>query len=167
MMTPAKKVWLIIAGYVLALLVASGVVAMYIASTDTPDRQASSGMYGFGDSYLFLAVFAVAAIPATGAAFYFLRQSGKFWRVVTVAAPLIATTAIIAALVNLAMHESRAMWAELSPLRVLIAPAFALFFYLAGAFAPKRSARIALFVSGVVETAVFGVVSFIWFSGAG
>jgi hypothetical protein len=39
------------------------------ALTDSPDRQASSGVYAFGDSLLFLAVFGLAAETAAFAYF--------------------------------------------------------------------------------------------------
>jgi hypothetical protein len=54
---------------------------MYAAGTIGPDRQTSSGMVAFGDSILFLSVFAVTAIPATGAALFFLRPYPLFWRI--------------------------------------------------------------------------------------
>ena len=60
-MKPAAKVTLILGGYVLAILVAFAVVSIYVAATSGPERQASSGMYAFGDSLLFLAVFGFAA----------------------------------------------------------------------------------------------------------
>jgi hypothetical protein len=44
------KVALVVPGYVVAVLLAAGVVAAYVALTDSPDRQASSGMYAFGES---------------------------------------------------------------------------------------------------------------------
>lgn len=44
-------------------------VSIYVALTDSPDRQASSGMYVFGDSLLFLAVFGLAAETAAFAYF--------------------------------------------------------------------------------------------------
>jgi hypothetical protein len=39
------------------------------ALTDSPDRQVSSGVYAFGDSLLFLAVFGLAAETAAFAYF--------------------------------------------------------------------------------------------------
>ena len=83
-------------GYVLALLVAWAIVTTYIALTDGPDRQASGGMYAFGDSLLFLALFGVAAVPATGAALYFVRPFHAFWRALSVAALAITATGVAA-----------------------------------------------------------------------
>lgn len=77
-MTTWKKVALVLAGYIAAIVVASTVVYIYVLATDSPDRQASSGMYAFGDSLLFLAVLGVASLPATGAALVFLRGCRVF-----------------------------------------------------------------------------------------
>jgi hypothetical protein len=52
-------------------------------------------MFAFGDSILFLGVFALASLPATGAALFFLRPYEIFWRVLAVGAVAIAVTGII------------------------------------------------------------------------
>lgn len=48
-MRPLSRTLLVIAGYVLALMVAGAAVAIHAAITDDPDSQASSGMRAFGD----------------------------------------------------------------------------------------------------------------------
>src|SRR5439155_18981405 len=95
-MKSSSKVILVVAGYLVALVVAAVVVSVYIAATNGPDRQASSGMSAFGDSILFLGVFALAAIPATGAALFFLRPYHTFWRIISVGALALATTGVAA-----------------------------------------------------------------------
>ena len=82
-MRPAAKAGIVVAGYVAAVGVASLVLRVYIAATDGPDRQTYVGMYAFGDSLLFLGVASVAAIPATGAALFFLRPYRGFWKVLS------------------------------------------------------------------------------------
>ena len=47
-MRPVVKAGLIGAGYVAAFVIALGVVAVYVAATNGPDRQSSSGMFAFG-----------------------------------------------------------------------------------------------------------------------
>ena len=74
----SSQTLLVITGYGGALIVASVVVSIYVAATNGPDRQDSAGMYAFGDAILFLAIFGVAAIPATGAALFFLRRNPAF-----------------------------------------------------------------------------------------
>lgn len=76
------KAGVVAAGYVGALVVASVATAVHIAATDSAQASAASGMYAFGDTILFIGVFAVVALLPTAAAIYFLwsgrsrRQQG-------------------------------------------------------------------------------------------
>src|SRR5204863_3146649 len=160
-MTPRIKVASVLGGYVVAFLIASAVVAIYVAATSGANRQAYGAMYDFGDSLLFLAVFGVAAVPATAAALFFLRPCRSFWLALSVVALAIALTGVAACIEFLAARTAfRAgsilpAWSGLAVLRILVAPLFALTFLLSGLFAPSRSARIALIVATVIETAIF------------
>jgi hypothetical protein len=162
------KVGLVFAGYVVACAIAGAVIAIYVAATSGPDRQSYGGMYAFGDSLLFLAVFGIAAVPATSAALFFLRPYRSFWLVLSVVALAIAITAL-AALIDYvaartaAVHSILHTWSALAVLRILVAPLFALAFLLSGLFAPHRSSRLALFVATVVEATVFACVALLWF----
>jgi hypothetical protein len=149
------KVGLVAVGYVGAVLVASAIVAIYVASTSGPDRQRYAVMYDFGDTLLFLAVFGVAAVPPTGATLFFLRSYRPIWRALSVAALAIAATGLAASILR--------SWSALAVLRILVAPLFALAFFLSGLFAPNRSSRIALFVATLIEAAIFAYVALIWF----
>ena len=62
---------LVIGGYLLACLIASGAVYAY-QSLNQSAAQASAGMYAFGDLILFVAIFGVLALLPTGLALYFL-----------------------------------------------------------------------------------------------
>ncbi|OHC65369.1 MAG: hypothetical protein A3H93_18320 [Rhodocyclales bacterium RIFCSPLOWO2_02_FULL_63_24] len=53
-------------------------------------------------------------------------------------------------------------WSSLSPLRVLLAPLFAIGFLLAVIFAPTRVTRAALLGATVSEVVVFVCVVLIW-----
>ena len=97
-MRSVVKVGLVVAGYVVAFLVAFAVVAIRVAATSGPDRQAYSVMYGFGDDLLFLAVFGVVAVPPTSTALFFLRSYRSFWFVLSVVALCIATTGLATAI---------------------------------------------------------------------
>jgi len=66
-MRPITKASIVLLLYLAALVAAYVTVTIYAIATAGPDRQTSAGMYAFGDMLLFLAVFAVAAIPATAA----------------------------------------------------------------------------------------------------
>jgi len=166
-MRPAAKAGIVVAGYVAAVAVASLVLRVYIAATSGPDRQTYGGMYAFGDSLLFLGVAGVAAIPATGAALFFLRPHRGFWRILSIGGLATAATAILASGLFLAMraaprHAVLQSWAMLTPLRIFAAPLLGLFFLLAGLFAPTRSARICLASAAAMELVAFVSVAGTW-----
>jgi hypothetical protein len=124
-------------------------------------------MYAFGDSLLFLAVAGVAAIPATGAALLFLRPRRGFWKALSVVSLATATTAILASGLFLATRSAAGggalqSWAMLTPLRILAAPLLALFFLLAGLFAPTRAARACLGSAAAIEVVAFVSVAYTW-----
>ena len=166
-MKPFAKAGLVAAGYIAAFAIASLVVAIYVAATSGSDRQASSGMFAFGDSLLFLVVFGLAAVPATCATLFFLRPYRAFWVILSVAALVITTTSLAALLGYVATKTSdpRSVlhyWSAFAVLRILVAPLFATAFLLSGLFAPNRAARVSLFVAMGIETAVFAYVAVTW-----
>ena len=122
-----RKIGVVAAGYVVAVAVAFAVVSVYVAATSGPDRQTYAAMYDFGDMLLWLAVFGVAALPATGAALFFLRPYSLFWRASSTGARVLAATAVVTlfACVAPGMFGS---WSALAPLRVFLAPLFSFFF---------------------------------------
>ena len=69
------KPGIVLAGYIIAFLLASEAVAIRIANTSGPDADASAGMYAFGDGLLFLAVFGTAALLPTGLAMVFAARA--------------------------------------------------------------------------------------------
>lgn len=115
------KVSLVGAGYVAAFLIASAVAAAWAAVTSGSD-----GMVAFGESLLFLGVFGVAAVPATGAALFFLRPYPAFWRALAVIAMCIAATGAAAVIIFIvgrsAVVSALAIWAAFAVIRILIAP---------------------------------------------
>jgi hypothetical protein len=141
------------------------VVRIYIAMTSDVDRQAASGMTAFGDSMLALAVFGIAAIPATGAALYFLRSRRSFWIILTIAAVIVAGTALAALALSVGPLRADARFQSvgmMAPLRVLVAPLLGLFFLLCALFAPTRTVRLWLAGASAVEVIVFASVVFTW-----
>ena len=75
-MSTLAKLGLVIGGYVVVCLAASGAVYAYQLFTQGEVSQASAGMYAFGDLILFVGIFGVLALFPTGLAVYFLL--GKF-----------------------------------------------------------------------------------------
>jgi len=111
--------------------------------------------------------FAVAAIPATCVALFFLRQYWPFWLVLSVVALGIAVTGLAALINYLVAHAADAhsafnAWSGLATLRVLAAPLFGLSFLLCGIFAPTRSSRIALLIATASEAVVFSGAILTW-----
>ena len=167
-MTPARKTAVVAAGYVGGLLVASLAVAIRVASTSGPEAQASSGMYAFGDLYLFIAVFGIVALAPTGAALYWLRPYRRFWLVLSTLAVGIAMTSAAAAVLytvgrDAAGPSALASWAGLSVLRILLAPPLAPVFLVGAFFARFRFARIALLMAAGLELAVVAYAGLVWF----
>ena len=73
-MSRFTKIGLVICGYIIACLVASGVVYIYQRLTQGPAAQASAGMYAFGDLLLFAGACGALAIFPTALAIYFLLR---------------------------------------------------------------------------------------------
>src|SRR5262245_57809933 len=157
-MRPATKLGIVVAGYVIAVIVAITVTVVYIYLTDSPDRDRSSGMYAFGDSLLFLAVLTLASIPATGAALYFLRPCRAFWIAISVASLAYAATAIPAVIDHFtprALGAPMIGWSAPLSLRLVLAPLSGFAFFLGGLFAPGLRFRIALFGAMAIEAGAF------------
>ena len=163
-MRAAAKVGLVAAGYVGAFVVAYAVVAVYVAATSEPDRQTYAAMYGFGDSLLFLAVLAVAAVPATGAALFFLRPHRSFWLTLCVVVPAVAITALAALIEYVAATgAAHSSWSAVAMLRMLASPLFAGAFFLSALLAPGRAFRLVLFGATLIEMLVCGWMAVTWF----
>jgi hypothetical protein len=142
------------------------VAAIQLADTSGPDQQ--GGMAAFGDSVMLLAVFGVAAIPATLAALFFFRPYPAFWLTLSIASLAAASTSGIAAVIHgasSAVEPSSFLqrWVAFAVLRILVGPLFAVLWLVSGLFAPKRSARFALMSASMIETAAFAHVAFGWF----
>lgn len=164
---PRGKGAVVIGGYVAAFAFAVAVTATWVAATDGPDAQASSGMHAFGDGMLFLAAFGVAALVPTGAALHFLRSSRGFWNWFTVLCGVAASTGVLAAIVfalgRNAMGGALAIGAAFAVIRILVAPVFVLGFIVCAWFAPRRPHRIAFLAATGAEAATAAYGGFTWF----
>jgi hypothetical protein len=165
---PIAKVALVAAGYVGAIILASAAVAVRVAQTSGPEAQAASGMYAFGDSILFVAVFGVAALVPTAIALVYLRPYRTFWNVVSALGLAIAVTSVAAVGLyavgrNVAEPSPLALWGALSVLRILIAPIFACVFLVFTILSPYRLPRRVFLASTAIEAAVTAYAGFVWF----
>src|SRR5688572_25118710 len=162
------KVAGVVGGYTAAWLAASATVAFRAARMDDVTAQASSGMYAFGDSLLFLAVFGVAALVPSGLALSLLREHGRVWAVLPILGLAIAVTGVTAAIVfavgSHAPPSTLATLAGFSVLRILVAPLIALAFLVCTIFSPRGASRSALIAATAMETAVSVYGGFVWFA---
>ena len=167
-MTRVLRIGLVAAGYVGAFLVAAGAVAIRVANTSGPDAQASSGMYAFGDSYLFIAIFGLLALVPTGAALYFLRPYRAVWIVLSAVGGCVAITGVAAAALFVVGRDAvapstLAAWAAFSVLRILLAPILGPTFLVVALFTPYRVPRYALLAATAMELAVVVFAGLVWF----
>jgi hypothetical protein len=163
---PLVKWSVVIAGYIIAFAIANAFVnARDLRSS--PQDQASSGMFAWGDMILFLEVFGLAAIIPTALALYFLRPIQGFWIVLSIGAIAFAATGLVAApivaLTSQMNHEPSLyivqLLAVLGIMREMMSPAAAIIFVLATFTAPTRHFRLALLAATVIEVSL-GLYSF-------
>ena len=166
-MKPIFKFGLVALGYLAAFAIASAVTAVRIALTSGPDASASSGMYAFGDAFLWLNVFGICAAVPTAAALYFLRPYRRFWELIGFTGVVVAATGVMSAVVYYFARAAElsflGVWAQLSPLRMLIAPLLALVFLVCALMAPRGFPRIALLSAALMEMVVTGYIGLVWF----
>ncbi len=164
-----RKIIMVLAGYLAALVVAFLAVAVRMATTSGPDAQASSGMYAFGDALLFVAVFGTVGLLPTGLGLVFLRPYRPFWLILSTIGAVIATTAVIALVLfaigrSATAPSSLSTWADLAVLRILPAPLFAAAFLVAGVISPHRASRWTLLAASGIELIVSAYAWFVWLS---
>jgi hypothetical protein len=162
-----RKASVVLGGYVLALAVASAVVAVRLAATRGPDAQASAGMYAFGDLILFAATFGIVGLLPTALGLVFLRPCRLFWLGLSAAGLVIATTgaaAVALFAIGRAGPASSPLgsWAALAVLRILPAPLVAGAFLIAGLISPHRASRWALLAASGIEVGVCAYAAFAW-----
>jgi hypothetical protein len=167
-MKTSLKVALIAGGYVAAYLMASAALALRMATTNGPDAQASGGMYAFGDSVVFVAVFCVLALVPTGGALYVLRPYRRFWMVLSLLCLAVAVTGPAAAILfavgrHAAPASALATWVACSVLRILVAPLLALTFLVCALFTPDRSPRFVFLAATAMEAVVTACMCAVWF----
>ena len=167
---PVAKTGIVAGGYVAALLTAVAVVSIYITLTDGPDREASGGMYAFGDSILFVAVFGMASTIPTGLALVFLRRSRRFWLALCAVALLVAITSLgaVAAIMlepqQLASRGGIHALAMFAVPRIFAAPFVAMSFGLSALLAPGARFRWCLCGAAGMEAIASLYGFFHWFA---
>jgi hypothetical protein len=164
---PFWKISMLLGGCVAAAALAFLAVAVRVATTRGADAQAASGMYAFGDSLLFVAVFGTVGLLPTGLGLIFLRPFRLFWLILSAGAVVIATTGVTALALfavgrAATTSSSLSSWAALAVLRILPAPLFAVVFLIAGVISPQSATRRMLLAASGIELIVTGYAGFVW-----
>lgn len=164
----AAKVGIVVGGYVTAILLAFGVVSVYVHQTGGSDRTTYGAMYSFGDDLLFIAVFGVISIIPTGSALLFLRQSRSCWFALSLGALVVASTSlgavVLTAMPSQTLSASFTVWSMVAFPRLFVSPFLAVAFGLSALIAPKSRSRWYLFGAASTEGlgSVFGFLH--WFA---
>ena len=157
------KAGIVVGGYFGAFLLALGVVWTYIKFTSGPERETSSGMYSFGDSFLFIAVFGMVSTVPTILTLVLFRQSRGFWIVLSVVALAVACTSVAVVAATVLAPQSTSLWVMLAFPRIFISPFLASAFGLSAWAATGMRARWCLLGAAGMEAAS-GVYGFFhWF----
>jgi hypothetical protein len=98
MVKATGKVALVAGGYVLAVILAVAAERAFDAELATKPYDTSGGMYAGGLMLTFLGVLAVASLPPTLLALWFLRASPRFWNALAFASLAFAGAGLIAVL---------------------------------------------------------------------
>jgi hypothetical protein len=155
-----RKVAVVLAGYLVAFLIAFTVDYVLTRLNHSPD--ANGGMQAFGDMLRFLGMFGILALFPTALALYFLRSVEKFWTIFSIAALALAATGPFAAL--LMGRPKVAPWAVIAGfvglLEILGAPLFGIGFVFCAVIAPGGRSRWRLLAAAGIE---FAVVAFGFF----
>ena len=162
---PAGRVGLVLGGYLAALVAAVVTTWLHAQLLTAPDHDGSSGMAAFGDMLLFLAVAALASVPPTVLALWYLRSVQWFWWVVGAVSAAFAATAFPALISHFDAqslppgHPLASMSAVWS-LRLVLAPLPAFANALAALMAPGWRFRALFLGTMAVEAlAFFGLLA--------
>lgn len=161
---PAKT-GMVLGGYVAAFVLASWVLAIYVDQTSGSDRDASQGMYAFGDGMLFVFVLGAASTLPTCLALLFLRRASTFWLILAIAALAVSATGVaaVAAIADPGVSVRIGIWGALAVPRIFVAPLLASLFALCGWLSPDAGNRRRLIAAAGIECAT-GIYGFVhWF----
>jgi hypothetical protein len=169
-MRTSTRLLAILGGFGVAFALAILAVQVRLWLTDTPDAQASAGMYAFVDGMLFLAVLGLLSLPPTVALLTSFGSSRALWTAIAALALLVALSGLVAVGLfatlrfapSFAANPTFELWAGLSVLRLLPAPLIFLALALAAAIAPPSPARRALVASLGVEAMVGAAAATFW-----
>lgn len=156
----AKRIGLVVLGYIIAWLAASAAVWWKNRGISAADQLASSGMFAFGDSVLFLGIVSLVSIAPTLYLLSLIDSASRFWRFTSYASLVLATTALLEVLWLFPAGNARGVMGTLMLLgfiRLFTAPLF-LLMYIPGAPLARGSDRRRFVISCAIE---LGVAAFV------
>jgi hypothetical protein len=156
------KLSMVLAAYVVALVVAAGVVQLRELQPQwQATAQASPGMAGFADFILLVEVFGVAAAAPTALAGYFLRPFPRICTLFAMGCLALAVTGLLAAVVVFGtriLHAEIGLWrsfAMAGELRTMVSPILAPSFLVSVPLSPTWRCRWILLAAAAMEGAAF------------
>jgi hypothetical protein len=129
----------------------------------SPEAQAASGMYAFGDLLMGIAVFGLLALGPLALTLYWLRPVTRFWILLARAALVLVATGPLAVLAAGWLRQLLGNWTILATARIGFMPLIAPALLVAGLFAPQSRPRLILVASAVVEGGIFALVILVKF----
>jgi hypothetical protein len=164
------KLGVITAAYILAIISSFGIVTVHVMLTSGPDRDASSGMYGFGDFMLFLLAFGAISLLPTAVSLLLMRRSRVFWSICSMAALTIAAVCLISEVAWFLHRYLQPTDMKINMWEALTVPVFfcSPFLFFTFGLATLAASRIFKFLLSLA-TAVEGVCiigAVVWFSRA-
>lgn len=158
--TRRRKVALVIAGYLLAVV--AGVVATSLDDLrfSAADQQASGGMIAFSELMFGVGVFAAVAAVPTALALWFVRRHRGTWEWFTIASLAFALVGVVGVLVLMTATAETAGSAAIAWMSVLgIAQVFGSPIWIGGFalfawLAPERHLRRRMLVATAIEVAI-------------
>ena len=143
------KLIAVLTGYAAAFAIA--LAAAYVRAIFSRD---DGGMQAFGDLLFFAGAFAFLALVPSALAFYSLRSSELFWKVLSALSLVLACTGPIAGLHLHHQQLADPISGLLSLLRVFAAPVLCVGFVIGALIAPALRTRLLILVAALVEAAV-------------
>jgi hypothetical protein len=160
---PAAKAGIVLGGLVASFALAYVAVSIRARLNQSPEAQAASGMYAFGDLLMGMAVFGLLALGPLGLTLYWLRPVARFWTLLARAALVLVLTGPLAVLTVGWLRQLLGSWTILATARIGFMPLIAPALLVAGLFAPHSRPRWLFLASAVVEGGIFALVILVKF----
>jgi hypothetical protein len=156
-----KKLGVVLAGYVLALVVSFVVVALWDRHFTAQDNQTMGGMIAGGEVIFFIGLFLLGSLPPTGLGLWFLRRHRPSWEVFTWLGLVFAAAGLLSMLAMFPRPlDPQAPWLLVANVfsigQLFGSPLFIAGFALFALLAPARDLRRRMVVAAGMEVLALG-----------